>query len=351
MGVTKLKHVEVPGRQTMTERLAHKLDRSRKLLLLAAACISAAVPTTFGQSNASQPYVQGVSQAPMVQGKVPEWQTVAGAKMAFDVASVRQSTPDAPFKENVALDALDAFPPNGGLFTANSGLSNYIIFAYKIVDTSQYQSLTAQLPKWAQTNKFTIEARADGRPSKDQMRLMMQSLLADRFKLVIHVESRHLPVYALIVDKPGKLGPLLKAHPDDVPCPTAPSPHPSGPAPAPFCHALQMWPVDSRWHARMMALTMEQIADHLVTPIGTGWGGLESRPALDQTGISGRFDFDIEFTPQPNGPTRPAAEAQPEAFGPGFSEALKNQLGLKLVKQTGPVNVFVVDHIEMPSPN
>jgi uncharacterized protein (TIGR03435 family) len=351
MGVTKLKHVEVPGRQTMTERLAHKLDRSRKLLLLAAACISAAVPTTFGQSNASQPYVQGVSQAPMVQGKVPEWQTVAGAKMAFDVASVRQSTPDAPFKENVALDALDAFPPNGGLFTANSGLSNYIIFAYKIVDTSQYQSLTAQLPKWAQTNKFTIEARADGRPSKDQMRLMMQSLLADRFKLVIHVESRHLPVDALIVDKPGKLGPLLKAHPDDVPCPTAPSPHPSGPAPAPFCHALQMWPVDSRWHARMMALTMEQIADHLVTPIGTGWGGLESRPALDQTGISGRFDFDIEFTPQPNGPTRPAAEAQPEAFGPGFSEALKNQLGLKLVKQTGPVNVFVVDHIEMPSPN
>jgi len=107
-----------------------------------------------------------------------------------------------------------------------------------------------------------------------------------------------------------------------------------------------MWPVDDQWHARMMALTMEQIADHLVTPVGTGWGGLDHRPALDQTGLSGRFDFDIEFTPQ-----RRTADGQPEGFGPRFTEALKNQLGLKLVKQTGPVNVFVIDHIEMPSPN
>jgi uncharacterized protein (TIGR03435 family) len=270
----------------------------------------------------------------------------AGSKMAFDIASVRQSSPDAPFKENVSLDALDAFPPNGGLFTANSGLPSYIIFAYKIVDTSQYSSLTAQLPKWAQTNKFTIEARADSSPSKDQMRLMMQSLLEDRFKLAVHVESRHLPVYALVLDKPGKLGPQLKPHPGEVLCPTTPSPHPSGPAPAPFCNVLQMWPVNSQWHARMMALTMEQIADHLVTPIGAGWGGLDHRPALDQTGLSGRFDFDIEFTPQQR-----IADAQPDAFGPTFTEALKNQLGLKLVKQTGSVNVFVIDHIEMPSPN
>ena len=95
-----------------------------------------------------------------------------------------------------------------------------------------------------------------------------------------------------------------------------------------------------------MAITMEQIADYLVTPIGTGWGGLDHRPASDQTGLGGKFDFDIEFTPQ-----RTAADAQPEAFRPTSTEALKNQLGLKLVKQTGPVNVFVVDHIEMPLPN
>jgi hypothetical protein len=119
------------------------------------------------------------------------------------------------------------------------------------------------------------------------MRLMMQSLLADRFKLAVHVESRQLPVYVLVLDKPGKLGPQLKPHPDDVPCPPTPSPHPSGPAPAPFCNALRMWPVNDQWHARMMALTMEQIADHLVTPIGTGWGELDHRPALDQTGLRG----------------------------------------------------------------
>ena len=92
-----------------------------------------------------------------------------------------------------------------------------------------------------------------------------------------------------------------------------------------------------------MAITMEQIADYLVTPIGTGWGGLDHRPALDQTGLGGKFDFDIAFTPQ-----QTAADAQPEAFGPTSTEALKKQLGLKLVKQTGPVNMFVVDHIEMP---
>ncbi len=336
----------------MTEHLAHKLDRNRKLLLLAAAWISVTVPATFGQANASQPVNAGTAQAPIAQApKVPQWQTAPAVKRTFEVASVRQSSPNAPFKENVALDALDAFPPNGGLFTANSGLPSYIIFAYKIVDTSQYQSLTAQLPKWAQMDKFTIEARADGSPSKDQMRLMMQSLLADRFKLAVHVESRQLPAYALVLDKPGKLGPQLKPHPDDVPCPTTPSPHPAGPAPAPFCNVLQMWPVNGQWHARMMALTMEQIADHLVTPIGTGWGGLDHRPALDRTGLSGRFDFDIEFTPQPNGPTRPTPDAQPEAFGQTFTQALKNQLGLKLVKKMGPVNVFVIDHIEMPSPN
>jgi bla regulator protein blaR1 len=331
----------------MTERLGQKLDRSRRLLLLTAAWMYVAVPTMFGQASASQPANAGTARAPIAEApQVPPWQQAAGSKMAFDVASVRQSSPDAPFKENVSLDALDAFPPNGGLFTANSGLPSYIIFAYKIVDTSQYSSLTAQLPKWAQTNKFTIEARADSSPSKDQMRLMMQSLLEDRFKLAVHVESRHLPVYALVLDKPGKLGPQLKPHPDEVPCPKTPSPHPSGPAPAPFCNVLQMWPVNSQWHARMMALTMEQIADHLVTPIGAGWGGLDHRPALDQTGLSGRFDFDIEFTPQQH-----TADAQPDAFGPTFTEALKNQLGLKLVKQTGSVNVFVIDHIEMPSPN
>jgi uncharacterized protein (TIGR03435 family) len=306
--------------------------------------IAALVP--FGLPN-----VPLDAQSAAARAKAPESQTAANRKMAFDVASVRPSKDDAPFKQNVALDALDAFPPTGGFFTANSRLSSYIIFAYKMSDTSQYQSLTAQLPKWAQTDRFDIEARAEGNPTKDQMRLMMQSLLADRFKLALHTETRQLPVYALVTNKAGKLGPQLKAHPDDVSCPATPLPHPSGPAHAPFCGALLMWPVNGQWHARTMNLTMEQIAHHLGTPIGTGWGGLDHRPVVDQTELSGKFDFDIEFTPESNNPPHPPPDAQPEPFGPTFLEALKDQLGLKLVKQTGPVQVYVIDHVERPTEN
>lgn len=330
----------------MTREVALKLGFSRTLVLDSSALLTIVTSILFGLPNAPLRAQTIAARAP-----APEWQTAAGRKMTFDVASVRPSRDDAPFKQNVALDALDAFPPTGGLFTANSQLSSYIIFAYKITDTSQYQSLTGQLPKWAQTDRFDVEARAEGNPTKDQMRLMMQSLLADRFKLALHIETRQLPVYALVLNKAGKLGPQLKPHPDDVSCPATPSPHPSGPAPAPFCGALLMWPVNGQWHARMMNLTMEQIAHHLGTPIGTGWGGLDHRPIVDQTGLSGKFDFDIEFTPETNRASRPAADAQPEAFGPTFLEALKDQLGLKLVKQTAPVQVCVIDHVERPTEN
>jgi hypothetical protein len=96
----------------MTERLGQKLDRSRRLLLLTAAWMYVAVPTMFGQASASQPANAGTARAPIAEApQVPPWQQAAGSKMAFDVASVRQSSPDAPFKENVSLDALDAFPP------------------------------------------------------------------------------------------------------------------------------------------------------------------------------------------------------------------------------------------------
>ena len=64
--------------------------------------------------------------------------------------------------------------------------------------------MLSQLPKWAITDRFDIQGRAQGNPTKDQMRLMMQSLLADRFRLAVHYETRQVPVFALIVDQPGK---------------------------------------------------------------------------------------------------------------------------------------------------
>ena len=155
-----------------------------------------------------------------------DWEIAAGGKMAFDTATVRQNTtaPSNARSSTFPLGPGDVYLSRGGFFGArNFPLYLYIFFAYKVTD-NQEQFLDEQLPKWAFTDRFDIEARKEGNPTKDQMRLMMRSLLADRFRLAAHHEIRQLPVYALLVDQPGKLGPLLQKHPDEVPCPDTPMP-------------------------------------------------------------------------------------------------------------------------------
>jgi uncharacterized protein (TIGR03435 family) len=132
-------------------------------------------------------------------------QTPGGSKMAFDVASVKPSK--LPWPPNFPLDGGNAKTP-GGRLSATTGLSVYISFAYKL-SLSESQTVAAQLPKSVSTDFYEIEARAEGNPTKDQMRLMMQALLADRFKLAVHFETREAPVFALILAKPGKTGPKL----------------------------------------------------------------------------------------------------------------------------------------------
>lgn len=287
---------------------------------------------------------------------LPDWQVAAGTKMAFDVASVRESKPDSSWRGNVSMDASYGSPPTGGLLSVNGFVGSYIIFAYKIGDGSQYQTLTAQLPKWAQTNMFDIEARARGNPTKDEMRLMMQSLLEDRFKLAIHVETRQRPVYVLLRDKPGKLGSQLRPHQANVRCaddpprgetPVMPRSSPSLPVCNGFIHTQME---NGLMHASMENVPLKQIAETLAL-FGSLNGGLDRRPILDQTGLTGRFDFDIRFTPETNDSAASAGATQPEVLGQTLTQALKDQLGLKLVKETGPVNVFVIDHIERPSDN
>jgi bla regulator protein BlaR1 len=79
--------------------------------------------------------------------------------------------------------------------------------------------------------------------------------------------------------------------------------------------------------------------------------GKLGRPVLDQTGLSGRFDFMLEWTPEPNGPPPPDAAVPPDTQGTTFLEALREQLGLKLVSTNGPVQILVIDHIGHPSEN
>jgi uncharacterized protein (TIGR03435 family) len=105
-----------------------------------------------------------------------DWQTAAGGKMAFDVASVK---PTKIWKRPLfPLDAGNAVAL-GGRFSTSFGLVAYIVFAYKLSPTdAQMRAMLAPLPAWVGTEPFLIEARADGNPTKDQMRLMRQALLA-----------------------------------------------------------------------------------------------------------------------------------------------------------------------------
>jgi uncharacterized protein (TIGR03435 family) len=328
---------------------------------LKAALAAALIGTMWAPlwSRAQNPKSSPTPSSP-TQSPAPDWQTAAGGKMEFDVASVKQDT-TAPspttVNSNIPLGPQDMFTPTGGLLSAtNFPLLQYVIFAYKLTP-DQVRDVLSQLPKWANTDRFDIQARATGNPTKDQFRLMMQALLADRFKLAIHHETRKLPVLALVLDKPEKLGPQLQRHPGDAACSTAPPPPGSAPGPAAtvaggfpeVCGAIAFVQPSARGRLRYGArnLSMTAIAAYVSVPQVTG----VDRPVLDQTGLTGTFDFIIEFTPQLNGPLPPGANFQPDPNGPTFLEALKEQLGLKLDSKTGPVDVIVVDHVDHPSEN
>src|SRR5437870_4775908 len=125
----------------------------------------------------------------IAQSPVADWQAAAGGKMAFDVASVKKnnSAPEV-FGTNIPLGPGDYFTPTGGYFTGtNLYLSVYISFAYKVTGI-QSRILRDEEPQWVRSDRFDIQARAEGNPTKDQIRLMMQSLLSDRFKLSIRKE-------------------------------------------------------------------------------------------------------------------------------------------------------------------
>jgi uncharacterized protein (TIGR03435 family) len=288
---------------------------------------------------------------------MPQWQTDAGGKMEFDVASVKPNKSDDQPASSFPLGPGDAFIPTGGLFrAANFPMIAYLRFAYKLG-----QSDLLGLPNWVNTDRFDIEARARGNPTKDQMRLMMQSLLADRFRVVVHTEARQGPVYALLLLKPGKTGPQFQVHPDDGQCTSSSTPSSPGAAPSASssarsstsglhlppisCGAIGPFPTGASGRGRLVGrnVTTARIAGFLTNP----YTGVD-RPVLDRTGLRGAFDFSIEWSLPPN-PDAPSITS--DGTETTFLDALQEQLGLKLRPQTGSVDVIVVDHVEPPSEN
>ena len=299
----------------------------------------------------SAPVAAQASAAPSTPaGNTPAWMAAAGGHMEFDVASVKPDSADlsdSKTNTNIPLGPMDSFTPTGGLFQAtNIPLLNYIIFAYKLTST-QVQSVQTQLPKWASTNHYDIEAHAAGNPAKDQYRLMMQALLTNRFKLALHYETKQVPVMALELDKPGKLGPHIQVHPDNAPaCSSAPAPGATVDGGFPQqCGVIGLGQSSTPGRlsvgARNIPLTM------LTNLLGSQPIININKPVVDKTGIAGNVDFIFEFSPE----LPPGANFQADPDGPTFLEALKDQMGMKLESATAPVDSVVIDHIEEPSAN
>jgi uncharacterized protein (TIGR03435 family) len=314
----------------------------RRILLLAA--IGIAIVTASGPlSPVNFPRV-------LAQSSPADWEKAAGGKMSFDVASVRQNTnPSGDPQSNVPLNQMDSFSPTGGLLQAsNFPLSQYMAFAYKL-SPEEIKMVQPQLPKWAKTSNYDIVARASGNPTKDQLRLMMQALLVDRFKLALHYETKQMPVLALMLDKPGKLGPSLREHKDDgVPCTTASA---SGGTSEPItaggfprqCGTVDYFPSKSSGIVSMGARALP--SSILANTRGTWYDG-PVEPVVDDTGL-GTVDFHLEFTPQ----RMTIAGLQFDLDGPTLLEALKEQLGLKFESRVASVQSMIIDHVEEPSPN
>jgi uncharacterized protein (TIGR03435 family) len=225
------------------------------------------------------------------------------AQAAFDVAVIHASSSEVKFERNGKTEV--AF---GSLRMHDVTLSTCIQWAY---GTSQ---ALVTGPTSLTNVHYDITAKTDPSTTQAKMRLMLQTLLADRFKLAFHTEKRELRVYTLTLAKSG-----IKMHPSA----------PGG----------EMFRENSATGMVARSISMKELADYLSDPLDA--------PLTDGTGLSGRYDFTIDFTPyvdMERGDVRPDPAAVLKA-------ALKGDLGLDLVQRREVMDVMVVDHVEPPSNN
>ncbi|HKD61333.1 MAG TPA: TIGR03435 family protein [Terracidiphilus sp.] len=270
----------------------------------------------------------------------------------FEVASVKENKSGSPPSSNVPLDRSDTFFPTACTLRAiNQPFVTYLIFAYKVSVSEFRGGLMRSLPSWAVRDRFDIIAKcASPSPSKDDLRLMLQSLLAERFNLEVHRNNRQFQVLAMHPRKASSLGPQLKPHDSSCATPLA--------APVlstPSAELVGRWPQlcgdgeelrlsGKRLREGGRAMNMEQIADWL-----SGAGDLEL-PVVNRSGLTGTFDFVLEFVPDKLQDAIPDP-ADKDGSGPSFQNAVEDQLGIRLKKETASIPLFFVDRVEYPSPN
>jgi uncharacterized protein (TIGR03435 family) len=239
----------------------------------------------------------------------------------------------ASVKLNNAVDArtLSEYSP-GGRFSATAiTLGNLLRIAWRV---QSYQVVGA--PAWLTTRRYDIVAKVDDVPPPSQL-LLLRALLADRFKLAVHNETREMSRLALVLARSdGRLGPqLTKSSFDCAAYMAGPHPPPE-PGRTPPC-ATRIGPTAMSGKA----ISMAQLANSLSPFV--------NRYTVDKTGLAGGFDVELTWTPDPAPPD--IDTPPPSDTGPSIFTAIQEQLGLKLVSEKGPVDVLVVDRVEEPSEN
>jgi len=301
-----------------------KLDLGKKLLLVVAGTMAVAGPFMFGLMQ--EPQGQAASPVAGAASKVP----------AFEVASIK------PNKSGTGMTMLRTTPV--GFSASNVSLKALIQQAYGVEEN---QILGA--PGWLGSERYDMEAKVGSSDtdalhdlSPDQRRLMLQPLLADRFQLKVHTELRDLPVLALVVAKGGPK--LHEAKPGDT--------YPNG-----------LKGFDGEGGPGMMLMRPGQLtaqgAD--LSAVARQLSLQLGRTVEDRTGLTGKYDFTLQWTPDRDPSPMPGAP-QPGQQGPGATlstdsseasifTAVQEQLGLKLESRKAPVEVLVIDHVEAPSEN
>jgi uncharacterized protein (TIGR03435 family) len=239
----------------------------------------------------------------------------ADASPVFEVATIKPSKPEAQGK---------GFRVQGRRFsTMNTSLSDLITFAYGL-----HARQIAGGSAWMETEKYDLAAQPDGegQPNDRQWKTMVQKLLADRFKLTFHRDKKELSVYAIAV---GKTGPKLTKSEGD----------PNG-LPGLFFRGLGVLPGRNATMADFAGVMQTAVLD---------------RPVVDQTGLAGRYDFLLTWTPDETQfgglGARVPPPADDAAARPDLFTAIQEQMGLKLESTKAPADVLVVDRVEKPSEN
>ncbi len=294
----------------------------------------------------------------------------ANPKLTFEVASIKPAAPQAIGRMMMGGGGGPGTPDPGRMRFTNMPLRLLITRAYNV------QPFQVSGPSWMNDDRFDVIAKVPHGATKEDALVMLQNMLADRFKLKLHKESKEAPIYELVVAKGGiKMKKSEKSAampgegaggpPPGPPPPDQQVPDKGGPRGMPKM-GIMMSANTNRLRMQGDAMNMARLADLLSMPLG--------RPVVDKTGLTGAYDIALEFSPEGLGMMRagpgpmmmgpppgggpagagPGTEAPRDAndSGPTIFTALQEQLGLKLESRKGPVELLVVDSVEkMPTEN